>query len=97
MTGTVNRLVAEVGEGRGPTVHGYGSRTLDLLFVEDAAEALARGMAANEVEEGAFNIGSGIATSLDQLTELVMPTIGFTGCAPTHAWPRTSVVASRRH
>ncbi|MDE1856691.1 MAG: NAD-dependent epimerase/dehydratase family protein [Candidatus Micrarchaeota archaeon] len=66
----VTRIVTDVREGRQPRISGDGSQTRDFISVDDVADAIAFGMAKGL--DGAYNIGSGKATSMGELAETII-------------------------
>jgi UDP-glucose 4-epimerase len=63
---------ALLGDAR-PTVFGDGMQTRDYIFVGDVATAF---LAAAEAGEGAYNIGTGIETSVTELGSLIADAAG---------------------
>jgi UDP-glucose 4-epimerase len=58
-----------------PTVYGDGAQTLDYVFVDDAVEAAIRGLE-SEVSGEVFNIGTGVATSVEALIDCMLKVSG---------------------
>lgn len=58
------------------TIHGDGLQTRDFVFVEDVVEANLLAMKSN-VNHALINIGSGIATSINELADMVMQLSAF--------------------
>lgn len=72
-------------EGERPEIWGDGTRTRDFTFVED----IARGniaAAASDVSGEAINLGTGTATTLNDMVALLQDEIG-TGIKPEHVDP----------
>jgi UDP-glucose 4-epimerase len=63
--GVVGALAAAAAEGRPPTVTGDGRQTRDLLFVDDAVDALVR--AGTRGSGLTINIGTGVQTTIRDL------------------------------
>lgn len=61
------RWMQRIKRGEAPLVFGDGSQAFDFTYVDDAARAFVLALEATEVEEGAFNVGTGISTSLGEL------------------------------
>jgi UDP-glucose 4-epimerase len=78
----VARQAAELVSGRPGEIRGDGARTLDLVFVDDAVDALAR--AADRGGGLLLNIGSGRETSIDALYAVMAAGAGH-GEVPAHA------------
>lgn len=60
------------------TVWGDGTPTRDLLYVDDAAEGV-RAIIQSDVNDGAYNIATGIETSIRDLVRLIAVNTGFKG------------------
>jgi UDP-glucose 4-epimerase len=56
--------------GRTSTINGSGEQTRDYVYVGDVARANVLALE-NEVPSGAYNIGTGIETSVNELYELL--------------------------
>ena len=83
-------------QGSTPTIFGDGEQTRDYVFIGDIAEANARtieflkdsdGPIPGSIDARAFNIGSGIGTSVNDLYREMAATVGFEQ-EPLHAAPR---------
>lgn len=70
----VAKFANEVLAGRRPIVPGDGSERRDFVFVEDVSDACVR--AAELGGNRYFNIGSGVATSLDEVLAVVQEAAG---------------------
>ena len=69
--GVVASMVAAAAQGRSPELTGDGRQTRDLVYVDDAVDALVRG---GQRGSGlVVNIGTGVQTSLRDLWKLVSP------------------------
>jgi len=64
--GVVAIFAARLVAGQECVVNGDGEQTRDYVYVEDVADAVARGMAYPDVS-GVLNIGTGVATSVNEL------------------------------
>jgi UDP-glucose 4-epimerase len=63
-------------KGQPPVIYGDGTQIRDFVFVEDVAEANLKAMQSN-VKNGFFNIGTGKATSIRELAEIMIGLYGF--------------------
>ncbi len=68
--------------GRGSTINGTGEQTRDYVYVEDVARANVLALE-GEAPSGAYNVGTGIETSVNELYEILRETSGR-DLAPTH-------------
>jgi UDP-glucose 4-epimerase len=76
-------------EGRSPTIFGDGIQTRDFVFVEDVARANLLATAAPT--SGLANIGTGVETSVNDISRHLAALSGFRG-APLRAAPRPGEV-----
>jgi UDP-glucose 4-epimerase len=58
-------------EGKQPIVFGDGNQVLDYVFVEDVVEATLLA-ATSQISGEVFNVGSGVGTSINALTKLML-------------------------
>ena len=68
--------------GRGSTINGAGEQTRDYVFVEDVARANVIALE-GDAPSGAYNVGTGIETSVNELYEILRETSGRE-LLPTH-------------
>jgi UDP-glucose 4-epimerase len=67
--GVVAAFADALAHGRAPIVHGTGRQTRDFVFIDDAADAIAR---ATERAGGLIvNVGTGVATSVSELWKIM--------------------------
>jgi UDP-glucose 4-epimerase len=57
--------VKAIKEGKSPIIYGDGKQTRDFIYVDDVVYAVIQGL--ESVAPGAYNIGTGIGTSLNRL------------------------------
>jgi GDP-L-fucose synthase len=60
------------------SIWGDGTPTRDLLYVDDAAEGISA-VIQSDVQVGAYNIATGVETSIKDLVELIAKKMGFEG------------------
>jgi UDP-glucose 4-epimerase len=68
--------------GRKSTINGTGEQIRDYVYVEDVARAIVLALE-NEVPSGAYNVGTGVETSVNELYELLLEISGK-NLAPEH-------------
>lgn len=61
----------KIDNNENPIIHGTGEQALDFVYVEDVAKANIMALE-KDVNEGVFNVGTGVATSLKKLLELLL-------------------------
>jgi UDP-glucose 4-epimerase len=64
-----------IDRGEPITIYGDGKQTMDLVFVKDVARSNICALRSS-VKSGAYNIGSGVETSVNQLAEILMKLMG---------------------
>lgn len=84
--GVVAIFAARLLAGEACIVNGDGEQTRDYVYVGDVADAVARGVAYSDVA-GVLNIGTGAATSVNDLYRRLARAAGVTR-APRHGPPR---------
>ena len=67
--------IRRLAQGDAPEIHGDGSQTLDLVFVEDVARANVLALKSPLTNE-ALNVASGVETSLVELADVVIRLMG---------------------
>ena len=74
--GVITKFINRLKEKKSPIIFGSGTQLRDFVFVEDVALANIAAMQSN-VKNGFFNIGTGIATSIQQLAEIMIEISGL--------------------
>ena len=74
-------------EGRVSTINGTGEQTRDYVYVGDVARANAHALE-GEAPSGAYNVGTGSETSVNELYELLVEISGKDLSRPSTARPR---------
>ncbi len=69
--GVITKFINNLKRKKSPIIFGLGSQLRDFIFVEDVALANITAMQSN-VKNGFFNIGTGIATSIQQLAKIMI-------------------------
>lgn len=72
-------------DGRATTIFGDGKQCRDFVHVSDVVRALLLALDRTEVTAETFNVGTGTATSVNRLHELVARTLGHAGEAHREA------------
>jgi UDP-glucose 4-epimerase len=60
-------------------IHGKGQQTRDFVFVTDAIEAMVSAATAPTIDRSIINIGSGVETSIRELAQEALETVGSSG------------------
>ena len=69
--GVITKFINKLKENKDPIIFGSGIQVRDFIFVEDVALANISAMKSN-VNNGFFNIGTGITTSIEQLAKIMI-------------------------
>lgn len=81
--GVVAIFCANLAAGRPSTINGSGEQTRDYVYVKDVAMANVFALEGESLF-GAYNIGTGVETSVNELYEILRETSGRTDLAPAH-------------
>lgn len=88
------RWMNNIAEGNPPVIFGDGTQTMDFVFSEDVARANILA-AKSDVSDEVFNIASGTETSLNELAEMLLKTMG-SDLKPVHREERKVNPVPRR-
>lgn len=69
------RWMQRIDRGFAPIIFGDGKQTMDFVYVDDVARAFVAA-GASRIEGEAFNVGTGVETSLDELARAVLSVMG---------------------
>lgn len=76
-----------------PLIFGDGTQTRDFVYSADVVEATIRAAESPMASGGVINIGTGVATSINELAELMSKITGKTHLGTTRADPRPGEIA----
>jgi UDP-glucose 4-epimerase len=93
-TDVINHFFNKLDQGQPPQIHGDGTATLDLVFVEDCARANVMALK-SDVSGEVFNVSSGRETSLNELAEAILRVTGRPDVSPEYT-PRNDNLVVRR-
>ena len=74
--GVITRFLANIKNGKPPTIYGDGLQVRDFVFVDDVVKANLLAMT-NKVHHALINIGSGIALSIKELADIMIKISGL--------------------
>ena len=83
--GVVAVFATELAAGRAPAIHGTGEQTRDFVFVHDVVECIEavldreEALAGEGQDRAAFNVSTGVETSVADLARRLASITGFTG------------------
>ncbi len=80
--GVITTFINQALQNKPLTIYGDGKQTRDFVWVEDIASANV--LAATKDVQGTFNVGSGVETSINDVADLVIDSLGVkkTYCTP---------------
>jgi UDP-glucose 4-epimerase len=88
------RWMERIAAGQSPLIFGDGTQTMDLVYVEDVARANILA-AQTDVSDEAFNVASGVETSLSDLANMLLKVMGA-DLQPEYGPARKVNLAQRR-
>ena len=91
-SGVISRFVQNLHENRRPIIYGDGTQTRDFIFVKDIANGLFLALENNTGENGIFNMGTGIPTSINDLASMLIELTGKKALKPLHRKPRSGEI-----
>ncbi len=74
-TSVINHFVNRLRQGEPPIVDGRGEQSMDFVHVHDVARAVVMALE-SEGDNVAVNVGTGVQTSLAQLAQIVIDSVG---------------------
>jgi UDP-glucose 4-epimerase len=78
------RWLDRLSEGKPPIIFGDGSQTMDFVYVADVAQAYVQALASSLTDQ-VFNVGTGIQTSLLELSQMLCELTGHPDLQPEFA------------
>jgi UDP-glucose 4-epimerase len=85
-----------IDRGAPPVIHGDGCTTMDFVYVDDVARANVLAMKSDRVD-AAYNVASGVETSLLQLWQALQQVTGAHNLSPEFHPPRRVNPVPKRH
>jgi UDP-glucose 4-epimerase len=88
--GVITAFARRLGKGEPPEVHGDGEQSRDFVHAEDVVQAVERVCRADadDVVGEAFNVGTGIETTINTLADTMIDLAGQRGMEPEHGEAR---------
>jgi nucleoside-diphosphate-sugar epimerase len=75
----IPQFISACRAGRAPIIFGDGAQSRDFTYVSDVAEACLCAITQTGGEGLAFNVGAGIAITVNEVARLIMDVLGFRG------------------
>jgi len=88
-SGVIAKFIDRLMRGEPPVIHGDGEQRRDFVNVSDVAEANTLALERSSVPSEPINIGTGIATSIKDLANLLIDITGRKHLKPAFDQPRT--------
>ena len=85
--GVITEFVKRATLGEPPIIFGDGEQTRDFVHVRDVAKAIIKALESDNVS-GIYNIGSGVAITINDLAHLILKLAGKENVEPIHGPPR---------
>jgi len=89
------RWMDAIEAGQPPKIFGDGSQSMDFVFVEDVARINVAGLVSDVTDE-AFNVGTGVQTTLNELCHLLLQVTGSPLKPEYHEARKVNNVQARR-
>jgi len=85
--GVITEFVKRATSGKPPIIFGDGEQTRDFVHVKDVAKAIIKALESDNAS-GIYNIGSGVAITINDLAHLILKLAGKENIEPVHEPPR---------
>ena len=86
--GVITQFINRIKQGKPPIIYGDGSQTRDFVHIDDVAEASELAMHRRGAVGEVFNIGTGKATTINQLAQILTKLVGKPELKPVYTNPR---------
>jgi nucleoside-diphosphate-sugar epimerase len=90
--GVISRFFDRLKDKLPPIIYGDGEQTRDFVYVDDVVEATVSALGCGEAAGKILNIGTGKATSINQLSRIFMKLMRCSDIEPKYAAPRVGDV-----
>ena len=88
-SGVITIFTSQLLNDKPPIIHGDGEQTRDFVNIQDVVDASMLALTRKNAVGEVFNIGRGIATSVNQVASMLQEITGKTKLEPVHTNPRT--------
>lgn len=86
--GVITRFINRIRQGKPPIIYGDGSQTRDFVYIDDVAEASELALHGRGAVGEVFNIGTGKATTINQLAQILTKLMGKPELESVYTNPR---------
>lgn len=77
-------LLSKILAGKAPVIDGSGEQSRDFVYVDDVVRALLLAASKPRARGESFNVGSGVASSVNRLASHLLRLVGARGLRPKH-------------
>jgi UDP-glucose 4-epimerase len=89
-SGVITNFMKCISKSEPPIIYGDGEQTRDFVSVKDVIDANMLVLTRKNAAGGVFNIGTGVATRINELAETLQEIMGQTGVKLIHAGARST-------
>jgi UDP-glucose 4-epimerase len=83
--GVITQFVEHLKKQEAPVIYGDGEQSRDFIYVDDVVETIARTVQTPNDSDGTYNLGSGRATTINQLVRALQRILGDKEFRPIYA------------
>jgi len=87
-SGVITQFMNRAAKNRNLVIFGDGQQTRDFVHVQDVVQANMLALRANQIRGETLNIGTGIATTINQLADILKEVTNKTALKVAHSTPR---------
>jgi nucleoside-diphosphate-sugar epimerase len=84
-SGVITKFMNRISKNKPPTIYGDGEQTRDFVNIKDVVNGSMLALAMKTAVGGVFNIGTGVATTINELAETLQEIMAQKGVRPIHA------------
>jgi UDP-glucose 4-epimerase len=86
--GVITQFIERLKKQQAPIIYGDGEQSRDFIHVDDVVETITRIIRTPNDSDGTYNLGSGRATTINQLVRILQRIVGDGEFSPVYAPPR---------
>ncbi len=83
--GVITQFIDRLKRQQAPIIYGDGEQSRDFIYVDDVVEIIARIIRTPNCSDGTYNLGSGRATTINQLVRVLQGILGDEEFRPVYA------------
>jgi UDP-glucose 4-epimerase len=83
--GVITQFLERLNQQQAPIIYGDGEQSRDFIYVDDVVETIARIIRSPTDSNGTYNLGSGRATTINQLVKVIQRILGDEEFRPVYA------------